>query len=148
MAKKYKLRFRRYTRQELPHGPGIYCVYTGYRRNGRLKNLLYIGEAGNIWGRADPERQDAACWSESLVRGEALFFTAAEFRGSKSDRLRVENALIYEHRPPCNKQGVNNFDRPDTTVITKGDNHQLRDRFTIAQPREEPDSQGWFGWFR
>lgn len=148
MTKKYTLRFREYTRQKLPRGPGIYCVYAGYRRKGEIKDLLYIGEAGNLWERADPNRADATCWSESLVRGEALFLTAAEFRGSKSDRLRVENALIYEHRPPCNKQGVDSFGYPDTTVITKGDNHLLSERFEIVQHREEVDSRGWFGWFR
>lgn len=153
MATRYRLRFRDYTRQKLPREPGIYCVYAGYRRTGRIKKLLYIGEAGNIWGRADPKsHHKGRCWSESLVVGEELFFTAARFGGSKEDRGRVEKALIYEHVPPCNDDGVDSFRYDDTTVITTGRNHLLSARFTVRRNGDEADSTkgpyGLFDWVR
>lgn len=135
-GKKYALTFRGYWRAPnaggLPNKSGIYCVYActynEQEKTVTLRELLYIGESVNIRDRVDGhERWEI--WKLELQWNEVLCFNAAVIEPRES-RLRVEAAMIYEHRPTSNWEFIDSFPYNKTTVITRGRNALLHNRFT------------------
>ena len=135
--KSYALTFKGYRREKywkgLPEISGIYCVYACKfdpdKETVAIRQLLYIGESDNIRKRIPEEpkkRRDV--WAKELLSGEELCVSRAEVRSA--DRSRVEAALIYHHKPPCNTEYVDNFPFDKTTVTTSGDNAKLSEKFT------------------
>lgn len=114
------------TRGQFPNNAGIYFVYRGIlnreSNSCTLKQLLYIGQAENLYQRHnDHTKRDAfvAC----LGADEMLFYTFAQTDFSEEDRKRVEAALIYELKPTLNTQNYYTFDFPPTKVIVQGNRH-------------------------
>ena len=136
--KNYKLEFAGYFREpnwgNLPAVSGIYCIYacTYNPDKGKwsIKRLLYIGESGNVRERIPEKPQDRRNkWAMELKRGEVLCASCAKV--SSADRERVEAAMIYRHKPPCNVEYVDHFPWDKTTVSTSGKNRMLAQRFTV-----------------
>ena len=138
--KSYTLDFEGYRREEnwkgLPAISGIYCVYACRydpdKKTVSIRQLLYIGEAGNV-GRRVPEepenRRDV--WARELRRGEELCVSRAAV--GSADRKRVEAALIYRHKPPCNTEYLYYFPFDKTAVTTSGKNAELSNKFTVER---------------
>ena len=96
--KSFSLEFAGYYREpnagSLPSASGVYCVYActydPRDQTVSLRELMYIGESGDIRDRvANHDKHDA--WKRRLRAGETLCFSAAAV--SSSDRTRVEAAL-------------------------------------------------------
>ena len=138
--KSYTVEFTGYRLEKgwegLPAISGVYCIYAcRYDPNEdtvSITRLLYIGEAGNVRRRVpeEPEtRRDV--WAKQLRRGEELCVSRAGIRSV--DRKRVEAALIYRHKPPCNIEYVDYFPFDKTTVTTSGRNAELSNKFTVER---------------
>ena len=69
-------------------------------------------------------------WQRELLWGEVLCFSTALI-GPAADRERAEAAMIYEHKPPCNKEYVHSFPYDQTTISTSGQNALLKAHFTV-----------------
>ena len=140
-AKSYTLNFDGYWREPniggLPAKSGIYCVYACTHNESAgtvsIRELLYIGEAGNVNGRVS-EHERWNDWKRRLLYGEQLCFNAALINPT-SDRQRAEAAMIHRHKPPCNDEYVNSFPFDETTITTKGKNALLSNQFTVYPTR-------------
>ena len=135
--KSFSLEFAGYYREpnagSLPSASGVYCVYActydPRDQTVSLRELMYIGESGDIRDRvANHDKHDA--WKRRLRAGETLCFSAAAV--SSSDRTRVEAALIFEHQPPVNIEYKSRFPFASTTVSTSGRNAKLKSIFFVA----------------
>ena len=144
MAEKiYSLKFDGYwveaNASGLPSLSGIYCVYAcmhdAQRATVTLRRVLYIGEALNVHARVG-SHEKRPLWEANLVRGEKLCFSAALI-WPDADRQRAEAAMIYQHKPPCNKEYVHAFPFAQTTIVASGSNVLLTGSFTVCSPVTE-----------
>lgn len=135
-AKTYELEFKGYWRDEnkggLPNSSGVYCVYIctfdSQSSTVWLKELIYIGEAGNIRERvANHEKYNQ--WKKHLTAGQQLCFSASE--AASADRERCEAALIFKHKPPENDEYKNSFPFDTTTMKLSGATELLSTYFTV-----------------
>lgn len=119
---------------EMPAKSGIYCVYASKHKADydtvALRKLLYIGESHDVRGRIKKhERWNE--WESKLHHGEVLCFSVALIRSSV--RERVEAAMIYKHKPPCNTEYKYSFPFDTTTIQTTGKNKFLEPRLTASR---------------
>lgn len=124
--------WREVNKNGLPAASGVYCVYEAtYNRTANsvvLHRLIYIGESENIRNRiATHEKTNE--WKRYVRYGNELCFSSSLVNGS--DRLQVEAALIYEHKPPVNTEYKYEFPFDTTTIYTSGCNAFIRDSFTV-----------------
>lgn len=133
----YNLNYDGYWREPnisgIPEESGVYSVYSCQYNNPNktvsIRKLIYIGESQNVNDRiSDHEKWED--WQAHLNYGEELCFNFAPISAS-GGRERVEAALIFHHKPPENKEYVNSFPYPETTVSTAGENSHLSSRFTV-----------------
>ena len=144
MAKKFTINIQGYWvgTEYLPKYSGIYFVYTCTHTSGQvfIDKLIYIGETnqkGGICARVSlHEKWDD--WRSHLKEGQKLCFSSSEEISSDDDRLRIEAACIYEHKPIENIEHTNNFNYPDTLINLKGKISKLYSRFSITGYSEEP----------
>lgn len=130
--KEYSLNFTGYLRDEvidtsLPHDPGIYLVYRGVNKDAKtciLKELIYIGEAGDIHDRhvqdgqfVHEHHQD---FKNACKTGETPYYAYAKLTGGKDDRQRVEAAMINQMKPRLNSKNTKTFNDPETIVTLSG----------------------------
>lgn len=94
-----------------------------------LNRLIYIGEAENIRDRVQ-DHEKWSRWRRELRVCEELCFNAALISPA-ADRKRAEAAMIFEHKPPCNEEYVNNFPFDTTTITTRGTNALMKSQFTV-----------------
>lgn len=117
----------------LPDQPGVYCVYRGaYDLDGRrvvLKELLYIGEAGNVRETVRTHELKSA-WLEHVKNGETLCYSYSPIL---FDRNRAEAALIHQHKPPENTDFLYDFPYDDTAVFITGKTLLLSDCFVVLE---------------
>ncbi|MFZ2444868.1 MAG: GIY-YIG nuclease family protein [Syntrophobacteraceae bacterium] len=116
----------------IPSSSGIYCVYAGTFNRAAdtvsLRKLLYIGESANVHDRiAGHERKSD--WRRYLQSGEILIYSFGAVPAS--DRNRVEAAMIYKHKPPCNVEYVDSFPFEDTTIYLTGRTELLTTYFVV-----------------
>lgn len=134
-ARRYSLDFDGYWRAPggLPAQSGIYCVYAGTHNAQAnivsLRKLLYIGEAANVRDRVG-RHERWPDWERELQLGEVLCFSAALIAPA-TDRERAEAAMIFEHKPPCNREYVHSFPYDQTTILTSGRHALLKRYFTV-----------------
>jgi len=141
-ANSYVLNFNGYWRDlnksGLPAQSGIYAVYAAtYNLRDQtvaLNRLLDIGEADDMRARVGGHERRPQ-WEKKLGIGEELCFGAALISPA-SDRRRVEAALIFHHKPPCNIEYVNSFPFDTTSVTTGGTNALLTVSFTVYGQRK------------
>ena len=122
------------TSRPFPDAPGVYSVYVSTyipeQDTAYVRGLVYIGETDNFRDRIS-SHEKLADWMEYLGPGEMLCFNFAPFDGDEQERKRVKAALIHEHQPPENKEHVEEFRYPETSVSTSGKNEMLSEFFTV-----------------
>ena len=140
-AKTYDLVFKGYWREPntggIPNKSGVYSVYACTRTGPReiyIRELIYIGESIRVRDRIKSHLKWEA-WEEYLEQGEEICFSFAPISG-KSDRERVEAALINRHTPPENTKYVDAFPYPVTIVKTAGANAELAESFIVLRTIE------------
>lgn len=120
--KTYNLNYEGYyvNKDDLPHYAGLYSVYVGTvdtkEEKVSLRELIYIGESGDIYERHHPHNKQAEFDAE-LRRGEILIYATAHHA---EDRLRIQDALIYKVKPKLNGLSTQSFNHPDTEIFTSG----------------------------
>lgn len=116
----------------VPNHSGVYFVYTGtynpMNDTVNIRSLIYIGEAENVNTRIQ-NHEKYGLWLRYLQNGEELMFSTGEVRGI--NRLRVEAAYIFKHKPPANTEYVNSFPFDQTTIISSGKTALLNSSFTV-----------------
>src|SRR5262249_1284751 len=127
-AKNYSLEFDGYWREPnvsgLPAKSGIYgvyaCTYDPNERTVRLARLLYRGGAAEVRDRVSNHDQWQT-WKRQLMVGESICVNAALI-SPEGDRQRAEAMMIFEHKPVCNTDYIDNFPFDTTTMTTSGKN--------------------------
>lgn len=103
---------------------GIYCVYVGTVSNNKVtpKKLIYIGETGDFRERHyDKEHEHYQDFLDECGFDEDIFYNYAVTTGfTTEDRVRVQDALIYELQPSINTLSTESFNHPKTVVNIKG----------------------------
>ena len=102
--------------------PGIYCVYRGeasVRDSVDLKELIYIGQSGNVYRRLATHNKINE-FIEQLQGKERLYVSFAEIKNNY-DREWVESAMIWEHIPICNVASTVAFNYLPIEVSLSGD---------------------------
>lgn len=138
-AKSYALTFDGYWREPNISGllakSGIYgvyaCTYNAAEKTVSINRLLYIGEAGDVQARV-AGHEGLPAWKRQLKQGEVLCVNAALI-SPEADRQRAEAAMIFKHKPPCNREYVDNFPFDTTTVTTGGKSKLMQLSFTVVR---------------
>jgi len=133
----FSLTFQGYWREEnkagIPEGSGVYCVYTCTLKQDNtvtIHKLIYIGEGGNVRKRiAEHPKADWDVWRGHLNRGEELCFSFA--RVEAQNRVRVQAALIFRHKPPENSDYKWDFPFDKTTINASEKTALLVTSFTV-----------------
>lgn len=133
--KPYILKFEKYytDKSSLPTYAGIYLVYKG-KYNGIISEptpikLLYIGESDNIKLRHQNHEHEAD-FINTLKDGEILIYSTV-LEEDEEDRKRIENALVFHHKPPINDKGKDSFGYNTTCVISSGACDLLDNYFVV-----------------
>lgn len=132
----FKLNFDGYWRDEnsssIPKINGVYAVYRCTHNVSAgtvtLNELIYMGESEDVGNRiAFHERRPD--WKRRLQYGEQICFAVAGANGR--ERLQIEAALIFKHKPPLNAEYRDAFPFPQTRVISAGQTGSLVTDFTV-----------------
>jgi len=120
----------------IPNESGIYCVYecTYNKSNDKvtIHRLIYIGEADDVGDRiANHERR--IDWDKHVRSGNTLCFSFAPF--PKTNRDRVEAAMIFYHKPPENKEYKDSFPFDKTTINLDGKIILLKSHFIVLKTK-------------
>lgn len=123
---------------EIPESSGVYCIYacTYNRKSDRvsIRDVLYIGESDTMKSRiSENPKKRRDVWSRELDSGEV--FCASYSVIGDLYRERAEAALIYMHKPKCNKEYKNSFPFDTTIILTTGRNSQLNREFSVYKTR-------------
>lgn len=109
---KYELNFNGYWIDSrisgIPKTSGVYLVYRcTYDNDGvSLKELLYIGQAENLYERiSNHDKKDL--FKKQCKEGETLCYSVAEVLPNNLDI--VENALIFAQKPQLNAEYKDSF---------------------------------------
>ena len=132
--KTIELKFEGYwldeNKNRIPDCSGIYCVYScKYNPDTNkvfLKQLLYIGESGNVKLRLQSHER-MRDWVDELNPGEKLCYSVAPV--VSADRERAEAALIFEHKPPLNTEHKKEFIYPQVKILVSGCSKFLHPEF-------------------
>ena len=133
--KRYNLNFEGYWREDnfsgVPSSSGVYsfmeCKYDPYNKSVSLKRLLYIGKADDLNDRIN-NHDKIDQMKRSLSPGNELCVNISKV---STDIDRIENALIYHHKPPFNDQLKNSFNYDTTTISNSGRYSLLTQLFTV-----------------
>lgn len=134
----FKVDFDGYWRESnisgIPSKSGVYCVYEcSYNKDEKtvsIRRLIYIGESGNVNDRIQ-EHEKWDDWKSYVTDGNVLCFSFG-YVGSEN-RDRVEAALIFEHKPPENKEYTDSFPFDKTTISLSGKTALLNTNFTVER---------------
>ena len=114
------------TSAEIAPWPGIYCVYATVMNT--TSYLLYIGESINV-GQRVYSHERVQQWVNA-ANGHPLCYSSSMIT-LESERKRIEAAMIYQHKPPCNSDYKLSFPYPTTSIVTAGMNANLEYYFTV-----------------
>jgi len=133
--KSYFLDFKGYFTRiaGLDSDSGIYCVYacTDNSSTVSIRKLLYIGESEDIHERVS-YHEGRKVWESELQNGEVLCFSNAKI-SPEANREHAEAAMIYYHKPPCNKEYVNSFPFDHATIQISGMARFLTPLFRVSR---------------
>jgi hypothetical protein len=120
----------------LPAVPGIYCVYAAINcmHSIRINRLLYISQADDIQSRVR-RHEKWLQWNSQLSPYEEVCFSAAKVY---TERDRIEAAMIFQHKPPCNSDHIEGFPFPATAVRLAGTIDLLLPAFSVTNPNKTP----------
>lgn len=133
--KTYNLNYEGYfvDKDDLPHYAGLYSVYTGStdttKREVYLRELIYIGESEDIYGRHHPHNKQVEFDAE-LRKGEILIYATAHHA---EDRVRIQDALIYKVKPKLNGLATQSFNHPETELFVTGKHEFIPYHFKITK---------------
>lgn len=118
----------------IPNHSGVYFVYgaTFNQQNDKvnLHQLIYIGESDNVNTRIqNHDKYDE--WKRYLSTGQELCFSLSAVIGD--NKIRVEAAYIFKHKPPLNTEYKDTFPFDQTTVISDGATSLLITNFTVTR---------------
>lgn len=138
--KTIKLNFEGYwTRKEvLPEYSGVYCVYRAVPQKQldgstkvTLKELIYIGKAEDETIRERHQNHERQVDFENELReGEVLCYATVEVT---TDIDRIENGLVFKHKPRLNSELRDYFNHPDTHFTITGDADCLTKDFSVEE---------------
>lgn len=138
--KTIKLNFKGYwTRKEfLPEYSGVYCVYRAVPQKQldgstkvTLKELIYIGKAEDETIRERHQNHERQVdFEKELREGEVLRYATVEVT---TDIDRIENGLVFKHKPRLNSELRDHFNHPDTHFIITGDADCLTKDFSVEE---------------
>lgn len=120
--KTYNITFEGYfiSKEDLPKYGGIYAVFVGkYNRltdRVSIRELIYIGEAGNINDRHQNHEKQSDFDSE-LQKDEILIYAICNHA---EDRVRIQDAIIYKIQPKLNTAATVSFNHPQTILNITG----------------------------
>lgn len=124
-------------RSSLPTYSGIYLVYRGVLtpdgKRLRCNDILYIGRADDIRRQLSIHSKRAE-FLKRVEDGEVLFYSYA--KADKDELARIENALIFEHKPILNDSGKDSFLYPSTEIISDGQCARLNRDIIIDSSQE------------
>lgn len=137
-AYSYTLEFTGYVGEDelhtLPEKSGIFCVYEAQQPAQMpymlMERLLYIGEAGNIRHRL-LNCELMSIWQFSIKARHKLAFSYAQV--DSFNRLRVNAALVFYHKPPYNTEYLDHFPFYPTIVRSRGDTAFLDTMFSVVR---------------
>lgn len=95
------------SRWEPPHRAAVYVIMTVGTKPGYYK-LLYVGESENLSERGFFRSHHAYdCWVRH-TRSESKLFVGVHLMPNSTieERGKIENQLVADYNPPCNKKGV------------------------------------------
>lgn len=142
--KEFSLKFDGYWRDVnkagIPKESGIYCVYEctynppkeEKKSSVTIHKLIYIGEADDVRDRI-VKHEKREKWMEHVRSGNTLCYSFGSF--PKTDRDRVEAAMIFHHKPPENTEYKDSFPFDRKTINLEGDIAELSSHFIV--PRTE-----------
>jgi hypothetical protein len=138
--KNYNKTFQGYYRYEkrnaIPADQGVYavmsCKYQEKSKSVMLTKLLYIGQATDLNQRLN-NHDHLNCWKKHLKPGEEICFNFTLIDDS-DDLDRIEATLIYVNMPPCNEQGLENFNYLPTTVTCQG-RYEMIQKVNVASKK-------------
>ncbi|MDX8339763.1 hypothetical protein SLH46_11250 [Draconibacterium sp. IB214405] len=121
----------------IPAHSGVYFVYEctyNPSKDGKgtvtLKRLLYIGESQNVNERIQ-DHEKYVEWANLVRHGNTLCFATGPVESN--DRIRVEAAYIFEHKPPLNTEYRNDFPFNTTSVHSSGKTGLLHTDFIVQR---------------
>lgn len=138
--KTIELNFEGYwiSKEALPEYSGVYCVYRAVPQKQldgstkvTLKELIYIGKAEDETIRErhlNHERQED--FEKELREGEVLCYATVEVT---TDIDRIENGLVFKHKPCLNSELRDHFNHPDTHFTITGDAVCLTKDFSVEK---------------
>ena len=131
--------YRRVNWNKLDDISAVYCIYACTYNNGNdtvsIRELLYIGESEQLKTRVtDPNHQGVRKAQKRLKDGEVLCLSYAKVDGRS--RLRIENALIFEHQPICCIDDKDSYTHETVKIKTSGKNKYLSKEFIVEQGSE------------
>jgi len=137
ITQEYQISFDGYWREVnkrgLPPKSGVFCVYACIYQQATnmvmLRRLLYIGAAEDV-NLCVANHEHLSELERMLLPEEELCYSfgAVGFE----DRLRCEAAMIYHHRPLGNRDRVDLFSYPPTTIRLAGRAQFLDPYFTVG----------------
>lgn len=135
--KVFKLNYEGYWREKnfpfLPSKPGVYtfmeCRYSPLGETVDLVRILYIGQADDLKERINGHEK-IALMKRSLKPGNELCLNLSIVN---DERDRIENALIYHHKPPFNEMLKDSFNHDKTSIFNLGNYSLLSQAFTVAR---------------
>lgn len=119
----------------VPSKSGIYCVYecthNVTEKTVTLHQLLYIGQSEDV-NKEIASHKKLEDWTKHVRDGKQLCYSFAPV--DSSDRLRIEAALIFKHKPIENTNCKENFPYDKTTIISSGSGAALLNtHFTLEK---------------
>jgi len=116
----------------IPSHSGVYFVYVGTYNASTdsltLHKLIYIGESEDVNDRIS-NHEKWTDWKKHVGAGQELCFSTGPV--PSANRLRVEAAYIYQHKPVENTEYKYSFPFDQTTVISSGRTVHLNTNFTV-----------------
>ena len=92
-----------------------------------MHRIIYIGESENIRLRIMTHEKNIE-WKKYVRPGNYLCYNCTE---TLTDRVRIEAAYIYFHKPICNIEYKNTFPFDTTTISSEGRTGLIEKYFTV-----------------
>jgi hypothetical protein len=116
----------------IPKHSGVYfvyeCTHNVKEKNISIHKLIYIGESGDVNDRI-AKHEKRPDWLKHVGKGNELCFSTGPVEST--NRVRVEAAYIFKHKPPVNIEYRDSFPFDQTTVVSTGKTAFLNTNFTL-----------------
>jgi excinuclease UvrABC nuclease subunit len=124
--------WRNENKSGIPKHSGVYfvyeCSYNVKDDTVTLHKRIYIGESKDVNDRI-AKHEKRPDWLKHVRMGNELCFSTAPVESV--NRVRVEAAYIFKHKPTVNTDYVDAFPFDQTTVISSGKTILLNTNFTV-----------------